>query len=147
VTRISLLFGLANTGRVDPLVPSPQLQVEAWDAPGEPVSYADAMAAMATEARPFAIGSKWSRPWGTTWFRFTADVPADWAAELEDLGCVSLHTDHETLTREKARAVKHAGYWLFCYTVNDPERAREIFSWGVDALCTDRIDLIGADFV
>lgn len=34
VTRISLLFGLANTGRVDPLVPSPQLQVEAWDVNG-----------------------------------------------------------------------------------------------------------------
>jgi glycerophosphoryl diester phosphodiesterase len=74
------------------------------------------------------------------------DVPEDFAAELEALGCVSLHTDHETLTRDKARAVKEAGYWLFCYTVDDPARAREIFGWGVDALCTDRIDLIGADF-
>jgi glycerophosphoryl diester phosphodiesterase len=74
------------------------------------------------------------------------DVPENFRAELEELGCVSLHTDHETLTRDKARAVKEAGYWLFCYTVDDPERAREIFGWGVDALCTDRIDLIGADF-
>jgi glycerophosphoryl diester phosphodiesterase len=74
------------------------------------------------------------------------EVPEDFAAELEELGCVSLHTDHETLTPEQARAVKDAGYWLFCYTVDDPERAREIFGWGVDALCTDRIDLIGADF-
>lgn len=74
------------------------------------------------------------------------DVPENFAAELEQLGCVSLHTDHETLTRDKARAVKDAGYWLFCYTVDDPARAREIFGWGVDALCTDRIDLIGADF-
>jgi glycerophosphoryl diester phosphodiesterase len=74
------------------------------------------------------------------------DVPEDFAAELEALGCVSLHTDHETLTRDKARAVKDAGYWLFCYTVDEPARAREIFGWGVDALCTDRIDLIGADF-
>jgi len=74
------------------------------------------------------------------------DVPAHWREELEAMGCVSLHADHETLTREQARAVKDAGYWLFCYTVNDPARAREIFGWGVDALCTDRIDLIGADF-
>ena len=74
------------------------------------------------------------------------DVPENFAAELEALGCVSLHTDHETLTREKARAVKDAGYWLFCYTVDDPERARELFGWGVDALCTDRIDLIGPGF-
>ena len=74
------------------------------------------------------------------------DVPENFAAELEALGCVSLHTDHETLTREKARAVKDVGYWLFCYTVDDPERARELFGWGVDALCTDRIDLIGPCF-
>ncbi len=74
------------------------------------------------------------------------DVPQDFAAEMEELGCVSLHTDHETLTREKAQAVKAAGYWLFCYTVDDPQRAHEIFGWGVDALCTDRIDLIGAGF-
>ena len=74
------------------------------------------------------------------------EVQEDFPTELEELGCVSLHTDHETLTPEEARAVKDAGYWLFCYTVNDPERAREIFGWGVDALCTDRIDLIGADF-
>jgi len=58
------------------------------------------------------------------------DVPENFAAELEELGCVSLHTDHETLTRDKARAVKDAGYWLFCYTVDDPARAREIFGWG-----------------
>jgi glycerophosphoryl diester phosphodiesterase len=74
------------------------------------------------------------------------DVPEQWRDELVALGCVSLHADHELLTRELARAVKDAGYWLFCYTVNDPCRAREMFDWGVDALCTDRIDLIGADF-
>jgi glycerophosphoryl diester phosphodiesterase len=75
------------------------------------------------------------------------EVPVNWREELEAMGCVSLHTDHETLTPEQARAVKDAGYWLFCYTVDDPARAREIFGWGVDALCTDRIDLIGAGFV
>jgi glycerophosphoryl diester phosphodiesterase len=30
--------------------------------------------------------------------------------------------------------------------VNEPARARELFDWGVDALCTDRIDLIGPAF-
>ena len=74
------------------------------------------------------------------------DVPGNWHEELERLGCVSLHADHERLTPALARAVKDAGYWLFCYTVDEPERARQIFGWGVDALCTDRIDLIGADF-
>ncbi len=46
----------------------------------------------------------------------------------------------------EAQAVKQAGYGLFCYTVNKPARAKEIFGWGVDGFCTDRIDLIGADF-
>jgi glycerophosphoryl diester phosphodiesterase len=59
---------------------------------------------------------------------------------------VSLNTNHQSLTAATARAIREAGYWLFCYTVNDRERARELFAWGVDAFCTDRIDLIGPDF-
>lgn len=74
------------------------------------------------------------------------EIPADWRAQLQRLGCVSLHVDHERLTPALAQAVKAAGYWLFCYTVDDPERARQLFAWGVDALCTDRIDLIGPQF-
>jgi glycerophosphoryl diester phosphodiesterase len=72
-------------------------------------------------------------------------IPADWLELLADLGCVALHTNHCHLSRAQARAVKDAGYWLFCYTVNDPARARELFDWGVDAFCTDRIDLIAPD--
>lgn len=73
-------------------------------------------------------------------------VPPHWREELAQLGCVSLHTDHRYLTADLAREIKHAGVWLLCYTVNTPRRARTIFDWGVDALCTDRIDLIAADF-
>jgi glycerophosphoryl diester phosphodiesterase len=76
----------------------------------------------------------------------TSRVPEDWRARLEALGCVALHTNHRHLTRAVARAIKEAGYWLFCYTVDDPRRARELLDWGADALCTDRIDLIGPDF-
>ena len=43
-------------------------------------------------------------------------------------------------------AVKAAGFGLFCYTVNVPARAHELLGWGVDAFCTDRIDLIGPGF-
>ncbi|HEX5341298.1 MAG TPA: glycerophosphodiester phosphodiesterase family protein, partial [Duganella sp.] len=46
----------------------------------------------------------------------------------------------------QAAAIKAAGFGLFCYTVNTPERAREILAWGVDGFCTDRIDLIAPDF-
>jgi len=73
-------------------------------------------------------------------------VPPDWAQTMQRLGCVSLHTNHKHLDAALAQAIKSAGYWLFCYTVNTPQRAREILSWGVDAFCTDRLDLIGPDF-
>lgn len=76
----------------------------------------------------------------------TSRVPQDWRAQLAAPGCVALHTNHRNLTRAVARAIKDAGYWLFCYTVDDPARARQILDWGVDALCTGRIDLIGPDF-
>lgn len=73
-------------------------------------------------------------------------IPTDWRRQLDALEAVALHTNHEKLSKEQAQAVKEAGFGLFCYTVNDPVRAREILSWGVDAFCTDRIDLIGPDF-
>ena len=73
-------------------------------------------------------------------------VPRDWRDQLLRLSCVSLHTNHEHLTSMLAREINDAGVWLFCYTVNSPQRAREILGWGADAFCTDRIDLISADF-
>ena len=51
------------------------LQIEAWSAPGEPVPYAEAVAA---PYEPFALGTRWGPPWGTTWFRLTATVPEAW---------------------------------------------------------------------
>jgi glycerophosphoryl diester phosphodiesterase len=74
-------------------------------------------------------------------------VPADWDEQLETLECVALHCSHKHLTQALARTIKDAGYWLFCYTVNDLVRARELFDWGVDAFCTDRIDVIPSTFV
>ena len=71
-------------------------------------------------------------------------IPADWERMAKELGVVAIHCDHQQLTRALALAVKEAGYGLFCYTVNTPERASELLAWGVDGFCTDRIDLIGA---
>lgn len=70
-------------------------------------------------------------------------VPADWREILDALGAVALHVNHRHLTAATARRIVDAGFGLFCYTVNDVERVRELFDWGVDAICTDRIDLIG----
>jgi len=59
------------------------LDVEAWTVGGEPVPFADAVAA--TYA-PFAIGAPWGRPWDTTWFHVTGDVPAGWSGDAAPAG-------------------------------------------------------------
>ena len=69
-------------------------------------------------------------------------IPDDWRDAVLRLGCVSLHCSLKHLSRVQARAVKDAGCALLCYTVNDPATARELFGWGVDAVVTDRLDLI-----
>jgi glycerophosphoryl diester phosphodiesterase len=73
-------------------------------------------------------------------------VPRNWLPRARALGAVAIHTNHKHLTAPVAREITLAGFGLFCYTVNNPIRARELLAWGVDGFCTDRIDLIGPDF-
>lgn len=72
-------------------------------------------------------------------------VPSDWEARARALDVVAVHLNHKRLDAALAAAIRAAGFGLFCYTVNTPERARELFAMGVDALCTDRIDLLTPD--
>ncbi|MFJ3669825.1 alpha-mannosidase [Streptomyces sp. NPDC090106] len=51
-------------------------EVEAWQAPGEPVPFEEAAAA---PYAPFAMDTPWGPPWGTTWFRMRGTVPAGFA--------------------------------------------------------------------
>lgn len=73
-------------------------------------------------------------------------VPPDWQPRAHILGAVAIHCNHKRLDAALASAIKAAGFGLFCYTVNTPARARELFAMGVDGMCTDRIDLIAPDF-
>ena len=75
-----------------------------------------------------------------------SELPPDWERRARDVDAVAIHANHRHLTQRLAAEVKAAGFGLFCYTVNEPARARELLAWGVDAFCTDRIDLIGPDF-
>ncbi|MEU6868459.1 glycoside hydrolase family 38 C-terminal domain-containing protein [Streptomyces sp. NPDC046876] len=52
------------------------LTVERWDASGEPVPVAEGLAA---PYGPCAVGEEWGPAWGTTWFKVTGTVPAEWA--------------------------------------------------------------------
>lgn len=71
----------------------------------------------------------------------------DWKTLTDELECVSLHLNHKALTAERVKEIKDAGLHILVYTVNKPERARELLAWGVDCLCTDKIDVIGPDFI
>jgi glycerophosphoryl diester phosphodiesterase len=75
-----------------------------------------------------------------------SELPPDWERRAREVGACAIHANHRHLTPRQAQEVKAAGFGLFCYTVNEPARARELLAWGVDAFCTDRIDLIGPDF-
>ena len=73
-------------------------------------------------------------------------IPVDWRQQVARFNAVSLHTNHQYLTAAAAAEIKQAGIGLSCYTVNDSVRAQEILGWGVDALFTDNLTKIAADF-
>jgi len=60
------------------------LSVSSWEVPGEPVPFTEAVGQV---YEPFAVGTRWGRPWGTTWLRVRGTVPeAPHAELLFDLG-------------------------------------------------------------
>lgn len=74
------------------------------------------------------------------------ELPQDWHATMQRLGCISLHCKHQLLTEAQAASVRAAGYALVCWTVNDADAARRLLAWGVDGIITDALDVIGPDF-
>ncbi|EST35205.1 alpha-mannosidase [Streptomyces roseochromogenus] len=89
--RIEERVARLHTQRIKPAIYAAcvPLDVAAWQAPGEPVPFEEATAALYT---PFAMDTPWGPPWGTTWFRMRGRVPAEWAGRrveaVIDLGFV-----------------------------------------------------------
>ena len=54
------------------------LEITAWEVPGEPVSFADAVD---RRFEPFSIGTPWGRPWSTLWLHVRGSVPAEWPVD------------------------------------------------------------------
>ncbi len=65
------------------------------------------------------------------------ELPADWQATAERLGCASVHPWTKPLTEAQLRQLKAAGYAVAVYTVNEAARARELLAWGADSIITD----------
>ena len=70
------------------------------------------------------------------------DIPSDWHAQAKALESVSLHADYQYFTQTLVAEIKAAGLMVLAYTVNDPADAERLLGWGVDMICTDRIDVI-----
>lgn len=71
-------------------------------------------------------------------------IPADWRERAGALGCVALHVDHRALDAGLAARIKGSGLALLAYTVNERERARTLWNWGVDSLFSDFPDRLQA---
>ncbi|MEN8196147.1 MAG: glycerophosphodiester phosphodiesterase family protein [Pseudomonadota bacterium] len=61
----------------------------------------------------------------------------DWAARMRELECATFHVLDRRLTEARVRAIREADYRALAYTVNDPRRARDLLSWGVESIITD----------
>lgn len=68
----------------------------------------------------------------------------DWERDCQDLNCVSVHVYDEILNAKMTEKIKNMGKQVLCYTVNNPDRALELYSWGVDAVFSDVPDQIVA---
>lgn len=64
-------------------------------------------------------------------------LPEDWLEVTQAINAVSVHLDQTTVLSHQVHAIKHAGYELYVYTVNDVTEAARLFDMGVDGIFTD----------
>ena len=69
-------------------------------------------------------------------------VPRGWMKVAEQLGCTTVNADQAYLNQSMAAEICAAGYPLLAYTVNDPDRARQLFGWGIASVFSDAPDII-----
>ena len=64
-------------------------------------------------------------------------VPKNWRNLAARLGCVTIHADQQRLRPAMIWEIRRADYPLLAYTVNDPERAKILFDFGVKSVFSD----------
>jgi glycerophosphoryl diester phosphodiesterase len=64
-------------------------------------------------------------------------IPKNWRSVAAGLGCVTIHADQQRLRPAALADIRRAGYPLLAYTVNDPERAKTLFEFGVNSVFSD----------
>lgn len=61
----------------------------------------------------------------------------DWRQQCDRFDAQSVNVNHNILSEENIKAIKSTGRTLLAYTVNDVARAKQLFSFGVDAVFSD----------
>ncbi len=64
-------------------------------------------------------------------------LPLGWKRKARQTGASAIHLNANKLTKVKAQKVKNEGYELYCYTVNDRVKAKELMDWNVDGVFSD----------
>lgn len=65
-------------------------------------------------------------------------LPSDWEILAKEIGAFSIHCDWQSLNYRQVRAVKDAGYQLYCWTANSPAAVTSLWQWGIDGVMSDR---------
>ncbi len=121
---------------------------------GDEAALAASVAAAIARGPPLPLlVSSFSLPALAALFRVAPELPrgvlterlmTNWRDAPQRVGAAALVCNHQTLHRSAVRAVQAADFLLATYTVNDPDRARELFAWGVDSVISDVPDAIMA---
>lgn len=64
----------------------------------------------------------------------------DWILTMQALDAKIIHPETKGLTRKTVDEIKSYGYEINVWTVDQIDRAKELFSWGVDGVFTNHAD-------
>lgn len=81
----------------------------------------------------------------TDWHRgflLPEEWPEDWETMLTDIQPSTINIDGNTITRDQVDLLMAFEIPILAYTINDPDRARLLQSWGVDGFFSDTPDVI-----
>ena len=65
----------------------------------------------------------------------------DWQLIADACGAKAVYLENERLTKEMVDEIRARGYMINVWTVNNRDRANELFNWGVNGIITDYADI------
>ena len=68
--------------------------------------------------------------------------PENWAELADYLKASTINLNGNTVTREQVESAMELDLPILAYTINEPDRARFLQSWGVDSFFSDAPDVV-----